>query len=529
MLDGCTPWPEDTAVRYRAAGYWRGESLSALLRQWAERYGARIAVVQGPRTLSYAGLDRRVDRMAAGFRLHGIQAGDRVVIQLPNVTEFVITAFALLRAGAAPVFSSVSHRLHEIQHLCMVSGASGYVVPGTYRGFDHASLATEVLAAADSVRKVFVLDGEVPDDERFVPLNDVDDRPRAFPDLDPSDAAFFLLSGGTTALPKLIPRTHDDYEYQTRAAAELLGLTEDAVYLAALPLEFNFTWGCPGVLGTLRSGGRVVLADAPVAEDCFALIEHERVTITSVVPTVAMLWLEAAKWSDADLSALRVLQIGGAPLHRETAERITPVLGCRLQQVFGMAEGLLSLNRDLDQVDSVLTTQGHPLSAADEIRIVDGELLVRGPYTLRGYYRAPLYNKHAFTDEGFFRTGDQARLTQANELVIEGRIKDVIIRGGDKVSADEVEGLLLAHPAVYQAAVVPVPDSYLGERIFAYVVPNGEPPDLATLKRALRQRGVANYKLPDRLEVVDRLPLTGLGKIDKKMLATRARKDCDQW
>lgn len=247
--------------------------------------------------------------------------------------------------------------------------------------------------------------------------------------------AFFLLSGGTSAPPKLIPRTHNDYAYQARAAAELVSLTENDVYLAAQPAESTFAFGCPGIVGTLSAGGTVVLAENPGPAECLPVIGRERVTITSVVPAVAQLWLDALPTVQTELSSLRLVQIGGAPMHRTTAERLGPALGCRLQQVFGMAEGLLTLTRPADPEETVLTTQGRPLSPDDEIRIVDvdgedvpdgepGELLARGPYTLRGYYRAPDHNARSFTTDGYFRTGVLARLTPDGNLVVTGRLKE---------------------------------------------------------------------------------------------------------
>ncbi|GAB3441645.1 (2,3-dihydroxybenzoyl)adenylate synthase [Streptomonospora sediminis] len=541
MLDGCTAWPQEAADRYRALGYWRGESLAELPQQWARRFGERTALVSGDRRISFARFAERTARMAAGFQRHGIAAGDRVVVQLPTTADFVLTVFALFGAGAKPVFALPSHRAEEIGHLCRLSGASGYVVPGQHQGFDHVRLAAETMADAPELRRVFVADGRIAEEVReahgagaFVPLAQADAEPSAgTPAHDPSDVAFFLLSGGTTALPKLIPRTHDDYVYQVRAAAEVAGIGKDDVYLAALPVGFNFTWGCPGVVGTLERGGSVVLMEDPVAVDCFEAVEEERATVTSLVPSMAQMWLETAEDAEFDLSSLRLVQIGGAPLHPATAQRVPAALGCRLQQVFGMAEGLLTLTRETDPPQTAATTQGRPLSPADEVRIVDGsgadvpagttgELLARGPYTLRGYYRAPEHNKRAFTEDGYYRTGDLARLTEDGNLVVEGRIKDVIIRGGNKVSADELEGHLLVHPAVERAAVVGVPDPYAGERICAYVRPAGEPPTLPQLREALRVRGIADYKLPDRLEIVDELPLTGLGKVDKKALAAAA-------
>lgn len=540
MLDGCTTWPAELAARYVREGLWRGENLGGLPRAWATRDGDRTALVHGDVRLSYQDLADRIDRVAAGFRKQGIRAGDRVVLQLPNVPEFVVVAFALFRVGAKPVFSLASHRSNEIRHLLALSGAVGYVTPGVHRGFDHTILAQQMLAEVPTLRQVFVL-GEDPrgeeyrvDDARLIPLASVDADPVPLPVSDPSDVAFFLLSGGTTALPKLIPRTHDDYAYQTRAVAEVCGITAADVYLAALPVEFNFTWGCPGVIGTFVSGGTVVLAEDPGAEDCFRLIEKEGVTFTSVVPTVAHLWLESREWVEADLSTLKVVQIGGAKLQPELAARIQPELGARLQQVFGMAEGLLSMSREDDDQHSVIHTQGRPISPADEIRIVDenddevpagvtGELLTRGPYTLQGYYRAEEHNKKAFTEDGFYRSGDLAQLTAEGRLIIEGRIKDVVIRGGDKISAGEVEGHLVTHPAVSRAAVVPVPDEFLGERIYAFLVHEGREPALYELKRALHERGLAEYKLPDRVEYVAAFPLTPLGKVDKKVLAAAAK------
>ncbi|MFF3850870.1 (2,3-dihydroxybenzoyl)adenylate synthase [Streptomyces sp. NPDC002328] len=536
MLDGCTPWPEDVARRYREQGIWRGDTLGAVLRECARRYGDRTALVHGGRRVTYAALDRWADRLAAGFAAHGIRPDDRVVVQLPNVPEFVAIAFGLMRLGAKLVFSLPAHRASEITHLVELSGAVGYVVPETHRGFDHRELALRVQAETGALTSLFVLGDKA---EGFVSVAELEaaaGEAAPLPEPDPADVAFFLLSGGTTALPKLIPRTHDDYVYMSERAAQVCELTEDDVYLAVLPIEFNFAFGCPGVVGTFQTGGTVVLADTPNPADCFPLIERYRATVTAMVPSIMALWLDDAEWTEADLSSLRLVQVGGARMLREFTERIQPTLDARLQQVFGMAEGLLTFSRPDDPDESVLTTQGKAISQADEIRVVGedgdelpagevGELLTRGPYTLRGYYRVPEYNRRAFTEDGFYRTGDLARLTPDGDLVIEGRIKEMIIRGGDKVSAGEVEDLLLAHPAVAAAAVIGVPDEFLGERICAYLVADGAEVSLAELKRSVHALGVADYKLPDVVRYLPELPLTPLGKVDKKALAAHAASE----
>jgi len=530
MLDGCTPWPGDFAVRYRDHGHWSGETLADLPAQWAKHFRNRTALVHNECRITFTEFKRRVLRMAAGFRAHGLVPGDRVVVQLPNTPEFVIACFALISIDVKPVFALPAHRAGEVRHLLAMTDAAGYLIPDHSHGFDHAALATTLLAEFPSLR-VFVHGKEIP--ERAVSLAEVDAEPEPLPALDPAEVAFFLLSGGTTALPKLIPRTHNDYAYQTRAAAAVTGLTRSDVYLAALPAAFNFTWGCPGIIGALRVGGAVVFVDDPIPADCFDLIEREQVTVTALVPAIAQMWLDAVEDDSHDLASLRIVQIGGAPVLYDTAVRIGPGFGCRLQQVFGMAEGLLTMTRDTDALESMLNTQGRPLSPDDEIRIVGddgaelppgetGELHTRGPYTLRGYYRASEYNATAFTEDGFYRTGDLARLTPAGELVVQGRRKDVIIRGGNKISAAEVENYLIEHPAVDQVAVVPIPDPYLGERICAYIRSTENPPTLAELRKTLRDRGIAEYKLPDRVEIVPEFPLTGLGKVDKKALSARA-------
>lgn len=219
----------------------------------------------------------------------------------------------------------------------------------------------------------------------------------------------------------------------------------------------------------------------------------------------------------------------GAKLGVETARRVQPLLGCRLQQVFGMAEGLVCYTRSDDDNELVTTTQGRPTSPADEIRIVDdddlpvppgttGHLLTRGPYTIRAYFNAPDHNARAFTRDGFYRTGDLARQLPSGHLVVEGRVKDVINRGGDKVSAEEIESLLLTRTDVLDVALVAMPDAFLGERSCAFVIARGTPPTLAGLRQFLREHGVAQYKLPDRLELRSSFVQTSVGKVNKKAL-----------
>ncbi|WP_097235459.1 (2,3-dihydroxybenzoyl)adenylate synthase [Streptomyces sp. 1331.2] len=549
VTDGFTPYPAEFAERYRAAGYWRGETFGRMLRERAAAHGERIAVVDpgghsvaaGERRWTYAELDRRADRMAAGLRARGIRAGDRVVVQLPNAAEFFEVVFALFRIGALPVFALPAHRYTEIGYFCSFTGAAAYVVPAVEGGFDYRELAARVRAESPGLRLVLVA-GEDPGEH--VRLADVpcdgpgpeaqtDPEPEAETDPEPGDVAFLQLSGGSTGVPKLIPRTHDDYIYSLRGSVELCGLDADSVYLCVLPVAHNFPLSSPGSLGTLYAGGRVVLCPQPSPETAFPLIEREGVTITGLVPPLALLWLDAAERGVRGYESLEVLLVGGAKFSTEAARRVRPVLGCTLQQVFGMAEGLVNYTRLDDPEELITTTQGRPISPDDEVRVVDdqdrdlpdgatGHLLTRGPYTIRGYWNAPEHNANSFTADGFYRTGDLVRRTPTGHLVVEGRAKDQINRGGEKVAAEEIENHLLAHPAVHDAAVVSMPDPYLGERTCAYVVLRPEhreqPPKSVELKRFVRGRGLADYKVPDRVEFVDAFPATGIGKVSKKDL-----------
>ncbi|MFD4357730.1 (2,3-dihydroxybenzoyl)adenylate synthase [Nocardia sp. NPDC058518] len=540
--EGYVPFPEAAAQEYRAAGYWTGRTLGDLLRDTARVQPQRPAVLSDAGAQTYAELDAAADRMAHGLLALGIEPGDRVIVQLPNIPEFATALFGLLRAGIIPVLTLPAHRRVEIEHLAALSEAVAYLIPERLGDFDYLELAATVQRAVPSLRHVLVADdpgtpegATQPHDPiegnraGFVALDSVARDGDSLPEVDPSDIAVMLVSGGTTGLPKLIARTHDDYVYNATASAQVCELTPDDVYLATLPAAHNFPLACPGILGTVATGGAVAFTLDPSPEAAFAAIEKHRVSVTGVVPPLAQLWSAAVDWEDADLSSLRLLQVGGARLAEVNAREVEPALQCTLQQVFGMAEGLLNYTRLDDDKELVCTTQGRPLSPADELRVVDadgndvapgeeGELLTRGPYTLRGYYRAAEHNARAFTPDGFYRSGDLVRRLPSGHLVVSGRIKDVINRGGENISCDELEEHLLAHPAVRHAAAVGLPDASLGEKACVVLVVTGELPTLGEIKTFLTERGLATYKLPDLVRQADSLPITAVGKIDKKAL-----------
>lgn len=523
-------WPHTDAERYRRAGHWRGRTFGLLLHEWATRRPHHTALVDGGRRWTYTQLDAAASRLAGGLARLGIQRGDRVVLQLPNRAEFVLAWFGLQRLGAVPVHAMPAHRRSEIGHLLRLSGAVAYLVTDRHARFDYRELAAEMLREhTGRLRHVMVAGDPGPDFVAFADLLTAPEIPAAPTAPGADEVALLLLSGGTTGLPKLVPRTHNDYAYNALASAQVAELSQDSVYLAVLPVGFNFTFACPGVLGTLAYGGTVVLAPDPSPQTAFELIDRERVTITALTPPLVPHWLNEARTNRAAVDTLRVLQVGGARPADELARRVGPELGVTLQQVFGMAEGLINATRLDDPPELIHTTQGKPISPDDEILIVDpenrpvtdgaiGELLTRGPYTIRGYYQAEAHNRVAFTEDGFYRTGDLVRRLPSGHLVVARRVKDQINRGGEKIAAVEIEEHLLAHPAIQAAAVIGVPDAARGETTVAFVVCDGPPPSTRELARFLTDRGLAAYKAPDRVVPITRLPMTAVGKVDKEAL-----------
>jgi 2,3-dihydroxybenzoate-AMP ligase len=432
-----------------------------------------------------------------------------------------------------------AHRENELSYLVAHAEASAIAVPGTLRGFDHQRMARELAAGAPGLRHVLVAGEDL--DPSSVSLRDLcraadePDAARKRWDAETPagrDVAVFLLSGGTTGLPKLIARTHDDYDYNARRSAEICAFDEHTVYLVSLPAGHNFPLACPGILGTFLAGGRVVMLPSPEPGQALRTIDDEGVTATAVVPAVAQRWMDHRQEhpGEHDLGSLRLLQVGGARLADELARQVRPVLGAQLQQVFGMAEGLLNYTRLDDPDDVVCRSQGRPMCPDDEVLVVDigdnpvpdgepGSLLTRGPYTPRGYFRAEEQNARSFTADGWFRSGDIVRRRPDGNLVVEGRDKDMINRGGEKVSAEEVENFAYQVPGVMQAAAVAMPDRDLGERVCLYVVVrSGASVDLEDVRSVMEKAGVARYKWPERLEQVEELITTKVGKIDKKAL-----------
>jgi 2,3-dihydroxybenzoate-AMP ligase len=529
MLDGCTPYPVEFRERYLREGYWCAETISQAVSGSALAHPERIAVADASRTLTYAQLLEEARSFRDVLAKHGLKRGERVIVQLPNCVEFASLSLACFDLGVIPIMALPAFRRAELEYLVKLTDAKAIASAPEYRGFEHAKLARELTKEIPSLKYVFSTSARPGTIDLHQPVPG--SEPLASRQGDPLEVALFLLSGGTTGLPKLIPRTHADYLYNAREAAMVCALGAGSRILIVLPTEHNFALACPGLLGTLLAGGVTIFSQDTRATELAATISRKQITHLPCVPTLAITLLDLPEHERRQLDELRVITVGGQRLQQATAYRLKRAWpGLVVQQVFGMAEGLLCYSRLDDQDEVACSTQGRPLSPADEFRIVDGagrevapgesgELWCRGPYTIRGYYRAPERNVEAFTTDGFYRTGDLVRRDSSGNLVVVGRIKDQINRGGEKISAEEVESHLIAHDAVSAAAVVAMADELLGERACAFVtLKPGAALELEQMREFLAARGLARYKWPERLEVIDSMPLTNVGKVKKAEL-----------
>jgi len=535
MLEGVVPFPPEYAKRYRERGYWRDKSLAEEFEVVFERYADRVALIDRDRSITYAELDRMSSNLALNLLGAGLQQLDRVVVQLPNVAEFVVLYFALQKIGCIPIAALVTHRYAEISQFVQLSGATACVIPDPHGDCDYGAIVDRIRKDSPTLKYGILLGGPR---AGFLSLSDMIDTPARLPAsalsairIDPTDPAVFQLSGGTTGIPKLIPRTHNDYAYNSKAAVSVCGVTADSVLLIVLPIAHNLPLACPGIQGFLFQGGRVVVSTSTKPDDMCALIARHGITHLKVVPSLLIRLLNDPAVTKYDLSSMRYIQSGGQRLQpevRKMAKRLIP--STFVQENFGMSEGLIMFVRIDDPEDVRLETVGRPVSADDEVRILDdddndvpfgevGELCCRGPYTLRGYYGVPEYNARTFTPDGFYRSGDLMRQHPSGNYMVEGRKKDLINRGGEKISAEEIENLILSHPAVKNVACIAVPDPDLGERMCACVLLRDRTSlRFDELKQFLLGKEIAKFKIPERLEILPDFPLSTFGKVSKKKL-----------
>lgn len=529
---GYIPFPKERAQFYKDQGCWEAKTHFDLLRNTRAQFAQKTAVIQGDQSLSYDDLYQHAIHYGTYLKQKGIAETDFVLVQSANVIEVFVVIFALYYIGARPVFCLDGHGAYEIENIAKQSRASGYIRVVDQHQTNHSDVITEQFEVPHFslwFRQTIISQSTL--SESFFMLKDVKPNFEIRTQAQPFDIAFLQLSGGTTGLPKLIPRTHADYIYSVKESVLVAKLTEEVVQLIVLPVMHNFTMSSPGFLGVFYVGGTVVLSQQSHPRVCFELIEKYKIQQVSLVPAIANLWVNAQSLSDYDCSSLKVIQVGGAKLLPTLAHKIVETLHTKLQQVYGMAEGLVNFTSLQDPMEIILNTQGKKLSQYDEIQIVDHEgnrlklgepglIQTRGPYTICGYYNLPEINRRSFTVDGFYKTGDIGYLDQFGNIVVTGREKEQINRSGEKITPSEIEEFLLHHPLVKDVSVVGVEDPYLGEKIKAFIIlQHGN--DQLTLKEVrtfMLNQNISNFKIPDEIEVVADFKYTHVGKVNKQKL-----------
>jgi 2,3-dihydroxybenzoate-AMP ligase len=538
-LPGVVPHPAAAVGRYAATGAWGTRSLPTAFRRAAAVYAERTALITPDTRLTYRELDARSDAVAAGLLASGLLPGERVLLQLTNSATAVIAWYGLLKAGLIPVCTLAIHRRLEIEQIGRKSGAVAHLVQADFPSFDLVALAQQVAGLLPAMRQLITVgaapgtpglriedlqDREVSDEERAELLEIAES-------LDVRGPAVLQLSGGTTGTPKIIPRLHAEYRYNADLTSIHWDHTEKSVLAFGLPLAHNaaLTNGLHAAHGV----GAALLLATPAADVMLPLMAEHGATWTMSPPGLAREYLSHPALDDA-VARLGTWVLTAARVPRPVFDELSG-RGVHVTQAFGMSEGLFLFTPLDAPADLRAETIGTPISPLDEVRVLRpgtevevaegeiGELAARGPYTIRGYLAEPDRNREAFTAEGFYRSGDLVRARRFDGVLsysIEGRVKDLIDRGGEKINAEEVELLVAGHPAVAEMALVGMPDPRLGERSCAYVVPEDpqSPPTLADIRAYLEAAGLAKYKWPERLEITDALPRTQVGKVSKVTL-----------
>ncbi|MGD9042230.1 MAG: AMP-binding protein [Desulfobacterales bacterium] len=538
IIDGWHPFTPEEIDRYVAGGFWRNWTLCDLLERNANIFPDRVAFADDTKAVTWKALYEKSNRMAVHLKKIGVRYGDFFVLQMVNVIEFFYLFFGLNRIGAIPIMCLPRHRKLEVNHEIGLHRARGICVMGAER-FDYVQMV-EQMKDSHPYLEVFIVAGEKPAQgwlsldalleqavETEVPADYLDDvKP------DPNDICCEQLSGGTTGLPKGIPRTHNDYICQFEGYARLAGYTQESVALIVIPVEHNASF--TGMTGpALFMGATVVMTKSPRPLESYELIQKYGVTHTLLIPVQVTYWQDARELRETyDLSSLRVMGVAAQKVKPELAEFCMTELGVNLVNHFGMAEGPLICNRWDSPKEPQLHTVGYPMyiDPLVQIKIFNdkneevpqgeiGEMVAKGFLNLKGYFRNPEENEKAFDEKGFFHSGDLMSQRPDGRFVVEGRKKDMIIRGGENVYPEAVEDLLVRHPKVMYVAVVGMPDDKLGEKLCAFIQPvEGQTISFEEVQQFMEEQGSAIFQWPERLEILDGWPLTGVNKIDKRRL-----------
>jgi non-ribosomal peptide synthetase component E (peptide arylation enzyme) len=534
-IDGVTYHSADESDAYRRRGSWIWSTLGDALRDAARAAPGVTYIAADDGGLTFSETDALSESLAAALLEIGLKPGDRAIFQLGSVKEIVVALFGCFKASVIPVCTLPQYREIEIGQLTELSGAKAYVVQGDFSpAFDLAAFARRMMAEHKSLTTLIIARGRADAGEydlaelasRYA-REDARARTLAADPL-PGDVALFQLSGGSTGIPKIIPRMHAEYLGSAESWNARHGLGSADVSLWALPLIHN-----AGMLlmlvPSLISRRKLVIQSKFELDAFLRAIEKHRVTYTGSIGPIAPRIVECPNVEAYDLSSMRLL------FTISRAEAVQQKTGIECHHLYGITEGMLMTTRPGDSAEARYGTLGWPTAIDDEACVLRigsdqpaapgeaGELCFRGAHTLRGYFNAPAITAESFTSSGFFRSGDLVRTVRIDgrdHYIFEGRMKDNINRGGEKFGAEEVENIVMRHPSITDVRVVAMPDPFLGEKACAFIIPKpGRPlPSVAGLGDFLQRQGLAKFKLPERIEAIAEFPVTRVGKVDKQAL-----------
>lgn len=535
-IDGFEPYRPEDVERYVKYRWWLGLTWGDMFNKATDLYPRKEALVDDTSRFTYCELRDKVDRLAVGLMGLGIKERDFVLLQIPNWHEFIFAFFALQKIGAIVVLLVARHGLSEVSYLSGLTNPVAWIGPDHYKKTNYLPMLQQVMEEHKGLRHIISV--RSPEDRAFTSLERLIEESEltrsnlealAARRPDPMEVSIVLPTGGTTGAPKAVPRTHNDYiasvEYHTRAWE----VTCNDVMLTAAPVSHaQAIHNCVG--GAFFHCAKYVITDSTNAADICRVIEREKVTAFPTVPVLIHRIVSLENLKDYDLSSLTRLYAGGAPSTPELVKSVHEKIGCKFVNALGSSEGPAAMSRLDADIETICYTVGEKDCPYTEVRIVDqylqevprnkeGELITKGPTIFNGYFKSGEENRNVFTEDGFFRTGDLAKIDEKGIITITGRIKETILRGGETLSAIGIERLISSHPAVADVAVIGMPDRELGERICAYVrLKDGARLSFEELVAYLKGIGASVLQLPERMEIIDAMPLTKVGKTDKKVL-----------
>lgn len=533
-IAGVEYWDAPSAERYFQAGAWIDSTVGDAFRATAQRTPDKKAWLSDERSLSFAEVDQLTERLGAALLDLGLQPGDRAIFQMGTTIETVLALLACYKVGVVPVCAVPQYREVEIGQLAQQSDACAYFVQADFSGFDLIQFAQQMMERHSTLQYLIVARGRPDSSARglgtLIEKTPLDYARARLKDVSPGsqDVLSFQLSGGTTGVPKIIPRFHAEYLGHSAHWMQQFGITSASRLIWSLPLVHN-AGQLYALIPSVLMGITTILMPKVDIPRMLELIEQHQVSHALSIGPIAPQMIAYRDVRKHDLSSLRLFGT------MSRADGMEAHIGTPCSNFYGITEGLVLGNAPDAPMFARHHTQGASGCALDEIRLLRpgteqpvspgemGELCFRGPSTLRGYFGAPEATRASFTSDGFYRSGDMMTahvVGGRTYYTFEGRLRDNVNRGGEKIGCEEVEAFVSTHPAVADAKLVAMPDPIYGERgcIFLVLRPGHDAPAVKQLADYLTSQGLAKFKCPERIELVEGFPLTRVGKVDKPAL-----------